>query len=124
MYISQHSFTVNYLFLHTLLIQGVSQLAVNVSANAVSATVISVKWDLLRACNQGSDLKVTYRVRYTAESSGEEELSATRVEASLTGLPPYTNYFIQVATVNEHEGVGLYSYPITIQTPEDGNSFK
>ena len=116
--------TVNYFFIHTLLTQGVSQLAVNVSANAVSATVISVKWDFMRACNQGS-LKVTYRVRYTAESSGEvEELSATRVEASLTGLTPYTNYSIQIATVNEHEGVGLYSSPITIQTPEDGNNFK
>ena len=117
-----HFSTVNYFFLHTLLTQGVSQLAVNVSANAVSPTVISVKWDFLRACNQSSD-QVTYRVRYTAESSGEEELSATRV-ASLTGLTPFTNYSIQIATVNEHEGVGLYSSPIKIQTPEDGNSFK
>ena len=101
--------------------QGASDLPVNVHSNFSSPTVISVKWDLLRACSPVSDLKVTYRVKYTAESSGEvEELSATRVKASLTGLTPFTNYSIQIATVNEHGVVGLYSYPITIQTPEDG----
>ena len=89
--------------------QGVSDLPVNVR--------------LLRACSPVSDLKVTYRVQYTAESSGEvEEFSTTRVEASLTGLSPYTNYSIQIATVNEHGVVGLYNYPITVQTPEDGQN--
>ena len=82
-------------------------------------------WHVLGACNQDRDLIVMYRVHYTAESSGEVqtidkngELSVTRVEASLTGLTPYTNYSIQIATMNEHGVVGLYSYPITIQTPE------
>ena len=113
---------------YTLLTQGVSQLAVNVSANTRGPTVIAVKWHVLRACNQDRDLIVMYRVHYTAESSCEVqtidtngELSVTRVEASLTGLSPYTNYSIQIATVNEYGVVGLYSYPITIQTPEDGS---
>ena len=101
-----------------------------VQGEVVSPTAILVKWNILRACSEGDSMVVKYRVHYTAESSGEvesidrtEELSATRVEASLTGLTPYTNYSIQIATVNEHGVVGLYSYPITIQTPEDGILF-
>ena len=97
----------------------------------MSPTVISVKWDLLRACSPVGDLIVKYRVQYTAESSGElksversGQLSVTRVKALLTGLTPYTNYSIRIATVNEHGVAGLYSYPITIQTPEDGNNLK
>ena len=93
----------------------------------MSPMAILVKWNLLIACSGGDGTVVKYRVHYTAESSGEvqiidriEELSITRVEASLTGLTPYTNYSIQITTVNEHGVVGLYSYPITIQTPEDG----
>ena len=38
----------------------------------------------------------------------------------LTGLIPYANYSIQIATVNEHGVVGIYSYSIMIQTPGDG----
>ena len=124
MYVRQQFSTVTYFFSYTLLTQGVSQFAVNVSANAVGTTVISVMWHVLGACNQDRDLIVMYRVHYTAESSCEvqtiDKSGVTRVEASLTGLSPYTNYSIQIATVNEHGVVGLYSYPITIQTPEDG----
>ena len=97
----------------------------------MSPTAILVKWSIVRACSEGDGMVVKYRVHFTAESSGEvqhidrtEELNVTKLEASLTGLSPYTNYSIQIATVNEHGVVGLYSYPITIQTPEDGNSFK
>ena len=100
-----------------------------VKVEVVSTMAILVKWNLSRACSEGNGMVVEYRVQYTAESSGEVqsndqpgELSATGVEASLTGLTPYTNYSIQIATVNEHGVVGLYSYPITIQTPEDGNN--
>ena len=102
-----------------------------VKVEVVSTMAILVKWNLLRPCSGGDGMVVKYRVQYTAESSGEVqsidqpgELSITRVEASLTELTPYTNYSIQIATVNEHGVVGLYSYPITIQTPEDGNNFK
>ena len=95
----------------------------------MSPMAILVKWNLLRACSEGDGMVVKYRVQHTAESSGKVqsidqpgELSITRVEASLTGLSPYNNYSIQIATVNEHGVVGLYSYPITIQTPGDGQN--
>ena len=107
---------------------GSSAIATMVKGEVVSPMAILVKWNLLRACSEGDGMVVKYRVQYTAESSGEVqsigELSITKLEASLTGLTPYTNYSIQIATVNEHGVVGLYSYPITIQTPEDGNNFK
>ena len=106
---------------------GSAAIATIVKGEVVSPMAILVKWNLLRACGEGDGMVVKYRVYYTAESSGEVqsidqpgELSITRVEASLTGLTPYTNYSIQITTVNEHGVVGLYSYPITIQTPEDG----
>ena len=102
-----------------------------VKGEVVSPTAILVKWSIVRACSEGDGMVVKYRVHLTAESSGEVqhidrtgELSVRKVEALLTGLSPYTNYSIQIATVNEHGVVGLYSYPITIQTPEDGNNFK
>ena len=98
-----------------------------VKGEVVSPTAILVKWSIVRACSEGDGMVVKYRVHFTAESSGEvqhidrtEELNVTKLEASLTGLSPYTNYSIQIATMNEHGVVGRYSYPITIQTPEDG----
>ena len=99
-----------------------------VKVEFVSTMAILVKWSIVRACSEDDGMVVKYRVQYTAESSGEvqsiDRTEETKLEASLTGLTPYTNYSIQIATVNEHGVVGLYSYPITIQTPEDGNNFK
>ena len=51
------------------------------------------------------------------------EWNVTGAEASLIGLTPYTNYFIQVAAVNEQGDVGLYSDPIRGQTAEDGKKW-
>ena len=106
-----------------LFIVGSSAIATMVEGEVVSPTAILVKWSIVRACSEGDGMVVKYRVHFTAESSGEvqhidrtEELNVT----TMTGLSPYTNYSIQIATVNEHGVVGLYSYPITIQTPEDG----
>ena len=117
----------NYLFSNS----GVFQLAVNVTAEAVSSTVISVKWDYLRACSQVTDLSVNFAVQYIEKSTVNSEvvkktrqLNAALTKAQLTGLMPYTNYSIKVAVVNEMGVVGPYSYPVTIQMPEDGKHNK
>ena len=99
---------------------GESDLSVNVTAEAVSSTVISVQWDHLRACGPVSDLSDKFSVKYTAMFSADSEVLIATSEAALTGLTPYTNYFITVAVVNEMENVGPYSYPITNRTLEDG----
>ena len=161
------------------------QLAVDVTAEAVSSTVISVKWDYLRACSQvdndssGVDndssrvdndssrvdndssrvdndssqvdndssqvdndssqvdndrsqvekyTSVNFTVQYTDKSSDEggnninltAQLFATTIYAQITELMPYTNYSIKVAVVNEMGDMGPYSYPLTVQTLEDG----
>ena len=94
----------------------------NVTAKVVNSTVISVQWDGLTPCSQVNGLIVEYRVQYTAESSGvvqsmdvAGEWNVMRAQTSLTGLTPYTIYSIQVAAMNEHGDVGLYSDPIITQ---------
>ena len=97
----------------------------NVTAEVVSSTVISVQWDHLKACSPVSDLSFKFSVKYTAVFSAASEvineLFVSLTEAMLTGLTPYTNYSITVAVVNEMGNVGPYSYPITMQCDEDGN---
>ena len=98
----------------------------NVTAKVVNSTVISVQWDGPIPCSQVNGLIVEYGVQYTAESRDVVqsmdvvgEWNVSRAQTSLTGLTPYTNYSIQVAAVNEHGDVGLYSDPIITQTLED-----
>ena len=122
---------------------GAFQLAVNVTAEAVSSTVISAKWDYLKACNHfdndssqvdndssqvDNQMSVNFTVQYTKESSDERgninlmtrQLIVTTTDAQITGLVPYTNYSIKVAVVNDTGDIGPYSYSDTVQTLEDG----
>ena len=64
-----------------------------------------------------NDLSASFRVQYTVDKA----IIAKTTEILLNGLTPYTNYSIKVAVVNEMGDVGPYSYPVTIQTSEDGN---
>ena len=106
---------------------GASLVAMNVTAEAISSTVISVQWDIMRACSHVNDLLLNFKVQYSVKSSDDighisntGQLNATQSEAQLTGLKPYTIYSIKIAAVNEMGDVGPYSYPVIIQTPEDG----
>ena len=90
----------------------------------MNSTVISVTWDHLRACRAGSHFlanlsDLNFTVRY-ATVHQTKDLFATTSEALLIGLIPFTYYTIKVAAVNESGDVGPYSYPITVQTHEDG----
>ena len=89
---------------------GTSQLAVKVTVEAVSSTMVSVQWDYLRACNQISGLPVIFTVQHTLMSSIKDYngiikqtrvMNTTNTQAQLSGLMPYTNYSIKVAVVNE-----------------------
>ena len=101
-----------------------TELPVDVTGEAVSSTAISVKWDHLRACRAGSHFlanlsDLNFTVEY-ATVHQIKDLFATTSEALLLRLTPFTNYTIKVAAVNESGDVGPYSYPITVQTLEDG----
>ena len=101
----------------------------NVTAEVVNSTSISVKWKHLTVCSHVNDLSVTFRVEYTPDFCGIAQnmdkvrrMIATTTEALLTGMSPYTNYCIKVAAMNEMTDVGPYSYPVTILTLEDGKN--
>ena len=79
---------------------GATELPVDVTGVVVSSTVISVKWDHLRACRAGSHLSANNSVlnaivEYTTVHQ-TKELFATTSEALLIGLIPFTYYTIKV----------------------------
>ena len=110
----------------TLLLSRAGSSAVpgNVSATALSSTVISVQWSGLSHCRLVNGLIVKYRVQWRAQESGGLVESTTEVsgnwssggETALTGLTPSTNYSISVAGVNQPGDVGVYSHPVTVRT--------
>ena len=94
----------------------------NVSATALSSSVISVQWSGLSPCRLVNGLIVKYRVQYGAQSGGLVESRevtgnwSTGAETELTGLTPSSNYSISVAAVNEEGSVGAYSDPVVVET--------
>ena len=100
-----------------------------VRAKVESSTAITVQWSGLTPCREVNGLIVGYRVQYCADSSGDVQFinqdgrwNVVRVQISLTGLTPFTNYYIQVAAVNSKGDIGLYSDPLSQQTHEDSES--
>ena len=110
----------------TLLLSRAGSTAVpgNVSATALSSTVISVQWSGLSHCRLVNGLIVKYRVQWRSQESGGLVESTKEVsgnwssggETALTGLTPSTNYSISVAGVNQQGDVGVYSQPVTVRT--------
>ena len=123
----------------------------NVTAEVVSSTVISVGWDYLKACSQvyndssqvdndsikvdndssqvDNDMSVNFTVQYTKRSSDERgdinltgQLIVTTTNAQITELLPYTNYSIKVAVVNDIGDIGPYSFPDIVETGEYGKN--
>ena len=96
----------------------------NISATALSSTVISVQWSGLSHCRLVNGLIVKYRVQWRAQESvglveSTKEVSgnwSSGGETALTGLTPSTNYSISVAGVNQQGDVGVYSQPVTVRT--------
>ena len=94
----------------------------NVSATALSSTVIYVQWSGLSPCRLVNGLIVKYRVQYRAQSGGMVESKemagnwSSGAETELTGLTPSTYYSIEVAAVNEEGDVGVYSHFVTVRT--------
>ena len=96
----------------------------NVSATALSSTVISVQWSGLSHCRLVNGLIVKYRVQWRSQESGELVESTKEVsgnwssggETALTGLTPSTNYSISVAGINQQGDVGVYSQHVTVRT--------
>ena len=98
----------------------------DVTVTVINSTIISVQWDGLDPCRHVNGLIVLYRVRYTEVASGVVQSKdkpgvwdVVNEETILTGLTPFTSYFIQVAAVNVEGDVGVYSDSLTRQTDEE-----
>ena len=92
---------------------------VNVTLEIITSTVISTQWDIPTPCSHFK----TFRVKYAAEPNGTDHTFNKTIVAkaeAFISLVPFTNYSIQIAAVDELGGVGPYSYPVTVQTPENG----
>ena len=101
----------------------------DIRATVVNSTAITVQWNDLEQCR---DANTMYRVRFlgqpretlcrnidpdvSIEVPGQFDMSG-RTTVTVT---PFTDYFIQVAAVNEEGNVGVYSSAVTETTPEGG----
>ena len=92
----------------------------------MSSSIISAQWDILKACAASTNYTVfKYVVNYKSTKAVETqnitgEVNVTRVRVFLKGLIPHRNYSIQIAVVDEPRIVGTFTYPVTLQTSEDG----
>ena len=91
-----------------------------VTASATGPTIVFVTWRHVDCIDRNSEIS-RYAVRYgpvggtavNASVSGTNHLAYTAV-----GLIPSTNYSIEVAAVNSDGGVGPFSPPIFVRTPD------
>ena len=91
-----------------------------VTASATGPTIVFVTWKRVDCIDRNSEIS-RYAVRYSpvggtavnASVSGTNHLTYTAV-----GLTPSTNYSIEVAAVNSDGGVGPFSPPVFVRTPD------
>ena len=94
---------------------------VRVSVN--SSTSTTVQWGPVECKHQNGEI-TGYWVRYGEEGSSEEPRSVLMVSGdssggmtTVSGMTKETVYTVQVAAVTSG-GTGVYSDPLTIQTPD------
>ena len=92
----------------------------------MSPNIISVQWDILKACATPTNYSMfKYVVKYkpieAVETLNETgAVNVTRVKVFVKGLIPHRNYSIQIAVLDEQGFVGPFTDPLTLGTPEDG----
>ena len=90
------------------------------TASATGPSIVFVSWEHVDCIDHNSEIS-RYTVRYgpvggtavNASVSGTNHRTYTAV-----GLTPSTNYSIEVAVVNSDGGVGPFSSPIFVRTPD------
>ena len=90
----------------------------DVRVSVLSSTEIFVEWDFVRPCKARNGLITSYLIRIQPNDIPQTPPETEDLEITLTGLTPYTNYFIEVAAVNENGDVGVYSDTIIKMTSE------
>ena len=86
-----------------------------------SSTAISVQWGPVEPCADRNGVITGYSVRYGEMGSGSTQDKTVSGEDSrmttISGLTKETVYTVEVAA-ETRAGTGVYSFPLTIQTPD------
>ena len=85
-----------------------------------SSTAISVQWGPVEPCVDQNGPITGYSVRYGEMGSGSTQAEAVSGDSRMTtisGLTKETVYTVEVAA-ETRAGTGVYSLPLTIQTPD------
>ena len=90
-------------------------------ATVENSTSITVQWGEVPCIHQNGVI-TGYSVQYVAVGSNETQSKMVSGDSSggsatISGLTTRTMYTVQVAAVNS-AGTGVYSTPLTIQTPD------
>ena len=93
--------------------------SVRVSVN--SSTAITIQWGPVEPCDQQNGAITGYSVRYgeMGTSEGERRVGMASGDSMtiVSGLTKETVYTVEVAAVTS-SGTGVYSEPLTIETPD------
>ena len=91
-----------------------------------SSTVITVQWGPVEPCDQQNGAITGYSVRYgevgTSEGERRVEIASGNSSSTISGLTKETVYTFEVA-VETSGGTGVYSEPLTIETPDSECAF-
>ena len=92
----------------------------SVRVSVESSTAISVQWGLVEPCADQNGPITGYSVRYGEMGSGRTQNKAVSGDSRMTTISELTKetvYTVEVAA-ETRAGTGVYSLPLTIQTPD------
>ena len=91
-----------------------------------SSTAITVQWGPVEPCDQQNGVITGYSVRYgevgTSEGERRVEIASGTSSSIVSGLTKETVYTVEVAAQTSG-GTGVYSEPLTIETPDSECAF-
>ena len=116
---SQSSLSLLFSTSNTLTAPSAPPSSVRVVAN--SPTTITVQWGTVEPCDQQNGAITGYSVRYeevgTSEGERRVEVASGDSMSTVSGLTKETVYTVEVAAETSG-GTGVYSEPLTIETPD------
>ena len=90
------------------------------TASVTAPTIVFVSWERVDCIDRNSEIS-GYTVLYgpVGGTAVNDSVSGTNHQTyTAVGLTPSTNYSIEVAAVNSDGGVGPFSSPIFVRTPD------
>ena len=109
--------------MHQYSLAGAATPPTDVKVTVQSFNSILVQWGPIKQCRDRNGNITGFHVRYQTSNGSVEIEVVSGVghmggEVLLEGLTSFTDYFIQVAAVNNQSDVGVFSTAMTIQIRE------